>query len=211
MENFRVSGTLSQTPTHRLAPNMENFQFFLGLRSVQLGKMRLQPSGLTLFPVLFEVESQRQKKQLGPHILFASCEESAETKVVLQKAKGTFHLDRTAKPEIDAFLCGDVRLGDRPLLLVLLADTNLFRLVCILGLAALTPPRAASAILAAVMADHYIVFAVLVLALADQGKCFPNGTGICIRILIIGHILHSAYLAAVFLRFSLFMVHADEG
>ena len=70
---------------------MENFQFFLGLRSVQLGKMRLQPSGLTLFPVLFEVESQRQKKQLCPHILFASCEESAETKVVLQKAKGTFN------------------------------------------------------------------------------------------------------------------------
>ena len=108
------------------------FSFFLGLRCVQLGKMRLQPSGFTLFPVLFEVKSQRQKKQLCPHILFASCEESAETKVVLQKTKGAFNLDRTAKPEIDAFLCGDVRLGDRTLLLVLLADTDLFRLVCIL-------------------------------------------------------------------------------
>ena len=166
MENFRVSGALSQTPACRIASNVENFQFFLELCGIQLGKMRLQPSGFTLFPVLFEVEAQRQKKQLRPHVALASREETPEPKVVFQKAKSTLDLDGTAKSEMDTFLCCDIRLGDRALLFVLLADTDLFRLVCILSLAALSPPRTAGTVLTAVMADYHVMLAVLVLTLS---------------------------------------------
>ena len=82
---------------------MENIQFFLKLCRIQLGKVRLQTSGFTLFPILFEVKPKRQKKQLYSNISLAPCEKSSESKVILQKAKSSFRLDGAAKSEINSF------------------------------------------------------------------------------------------------------------
>ncbi len=61
--------------------------------------------------------------------LFPLVKKPPEAVIILQEAKRSFHLDRTAYPQENAFLCGDVRLGDRALLLVMLPYPDLLQLV----------------------------------------------------------------------------------
>ena len=46
--------------------------------------MGLQPVFLLLHPPLFEVEAQRQEKQLDTYVPFTCCHKSTEAKIVFQ-------------------------------------------------------------------------------------------------------------------------------
>lgn len=112
--------------------------------------MRSQSPLVTFHPELFQVKSKRQKEQLRSYVLPPPCEETAETKVILEQSKGTFHLNRTALTQIDSVLCCDVLKGCFPQLLKCLVYPQLLGLVRVLGLTAFFSNRAARTAFAAV-------------------------------------------------------------
>ena len=130
--------------------------------------MRYQSTCFLFFSILFQIIAQSEKEQFRSHVPFPSGQKSAKAEIVFQQSKRTLYLDRTAKPQINAFLCGDVRLGSGALFPVLLSHTELFGLVFVHCFAALITPRTAGAILTAVIADDGVMFAVLVPTFTEQ-------------------------------------------
>ena len=98
-----------------------------------------------LHPQLFQVKSDSQKKQLGSDVGPAAGEESAEAKVVFEQSKCPLHLDGAAQAQMDAPLGSDALSGFRTLLPKSLLQTQLFRLLWVLGPAALAPARTTAA------------------------------------------------------------------
>ena len=60
----------------------------------------------------FKSNANARKKQLRPYVRFAAGEEPAKAKVAFQQGESAPGLNGTAQPEMDATLCGNVRLRD---------------------------------------------------------------------------------------------------
>ena len=78
-----------------------NFLVYYLLCNFFLRIMSFQPSFLLLHPPLLEVEPQRQKQQLNPHILLSRREKSAEAEIILYEAKSTLYLDGSIHSQLD--------------------------------------------------------------------------------------------------------------
>jgi hypothetical protein len=72
--------------------------------------MCFEPARLTLFPEFFQIKAHSKQKQLCPYVPFASRQESAESKIIFEQAKGTLHLDRTAQPQENPFIRHNIGL-----------------------------------------------------------------------------------------------------
>ena len=99
-----------------------------------------------LHPQLFQIKSHGQQEQLGSDVGPAAGEESAEAKVVFEQSKCPLHLDGAAQAQMDAPLGSDALSGFRTLLPKSLLQTQLFRLLWVLGSAAQTAAGAAGAV-----------------------------------------------------------------
>ena len=135
--------------------------------------MCFQSSVLLLFPALFEIEPQSEQKQFCSDVLFTPSQKPSKSEIILEQTKCAFHLNRTADTQINALVRRDVRLRHGALLFILLSYAQFFWLVRISSLAAFRTFRTAGAILTTVMADSYIVFAVLSLLSRYKGRVLP--------------------------------------
>ena len=85
-----------------------DYFIFYTLRNFFIKIMCFQPSFLLLHPPLFEVEPQCQKQQFSPYVLLFGRKESAETKIVLYKPKGSLHLNGSVSPKLDTSFAGNI-------------------------------------------------------------------------------------------------------
>src|SRR5699024_5892080 len=93
-----------------------------------------------------QIKSHGQQEQLGSDIGPAAGEESPEAKVVFEQSKGPLHLDGATQAQMDAPRGSDALSGFRTLLPKSLLQTQLFRLIWVLGTAALAPARTTPAV-----------------------------------------------------------------
>ena len=96
-------------------------------------------------PQLFQIKSHGQQEQLCSDVGPAAGEESPEGKIVFQQGKSALHLNRAAQTQMDAPLGSDALSGFRTLLPKSLLQTQMFRLLWVLGPAALAPARTTAA------------------------------------------------------------------
>ena len=156
--------------------------------------MRSQSPFVAFHPELFQVKSKRQKEQLRSYVLPPPCEETAETKVVLEQTEGTLYLDRTALTQIDSVLCRDVLKRSSPQLLKRLVYPQLLGLVSILRFAAFFSNRTAGATFASVRCHRNISPVLKFCALPAQAQLTSLRAGITVFFGIIGHVLHAPNL-----------------
>jgi hypothetical protein len=91
------------------ALSVDSIRFFR-LCAAELREMRLQPSVFPLHPQLLQIETERKKEQLCPHVLLATRQKSAKAKIGFQQPKCTLRLNGAAQTQIDAAFGRDILL-----------------------------------------------------------------------------------------------------